>query len=176
MSIIFWLIMFIKKGRKENKERKNKKKKKERKKKNNQSKIEKSKRHWSLEILKIEDIEVLKTYTKIRTRLVKKQTPKQIRSNTHFLFKKIMRQMWNESIQIEFLITNNEIKTFAFCFLRSIRRYTRSNRIEENRTRCIKLHTCKCFILIPNHRYVINWFCKSFPIKSRIICIIIMDQ
>ena len=36
-------------------------------------------------------------------------------------------------------------------------------------------HIGKCFILIPNHRYVMTWFCKSFPIKSKITCVI-MDQ
>ena len=87
--------------------------------------------------------------------------------------------MWwlrNESIQTKFLITNNEIKTFAFHFYRSIRRNTGSNRIEENCSRCIKSHTGKCFVLTPNHKYVVDWLCKSFPIKSKIICVIIMDQ
>ena len=33
----------------------------------------------------------------------------------------------------------------------------------------------KCFILILNHKYVMTWLCKSFPIKSKITCTI-MDQ
>ena len=35
-----------------------------------------------------------------------------------------------------------------------------------------KSHTGKCFILIPNLRYVMTWLCKSFPIKSKITCAI----
>ena len=36
-------------------------------------------------------------------------------------------------------------------------------------------HTNKFFILISNHRYVMTLFCKLFPIKSKITCVI-MDQ
>jgi len=42
-------------------------------------------------------------------------------------------------------------------------------KIEEKFSRCIKSHIGKCFILIPNHRHVMIWLCKSFPIKSKII-------
>ena len=52
---------------------------------------------------------------------------------------------------------------------------TGSNKNRRKSLKVHKPHTGKCFILILNHRYVMNWSCKPFPIKSKITCVI-MDQ
>ena len=108
--------------------------------------------------------------------LVKKQNLQLIRPTYVFFYEKQCIYRGRRVCWWNFLITINEILDVSISFL--------NDHLEEtlgptkNRRKSLKMyqsHTGKCFILILNHGYVMTWFCKSFPIKSKITCVI-MDQ
>ena len=115
-------------------------------------------------------------FTKMRTCFSKETKLPTDQSNICFLDEKQCVYWGRRVCWWNFLITVNEILDVSISFL--------NDHLEEalgstkNRRKSLKVyqsHTCKCFILIPDHRYVMTWFCKSFPIKSKITCVI-MDQ
>jgi len=108
--------------------------------------------------------------------LVKRQNFQLIRATYAFFGWKTMCLSEKESILMKF--SHNHKWDFGcqhFISKWPFRGITGFNKNRRKSLNVIQLHTGKCFILIPNHRYVMTWFCESFPIKSKITCVI-MDQ
>ena len=74
-----------------------------------------------------------------------------------------------ESMLIEFSHNNKwDLGYYHFISKWSFRGNTGSNWNRRKSLKVYKSHTGKCFIVIPNHGYVMTWLYKSFPIKSKI--------